>query len=87
VLGQAVGTGVGGAIVAGSADGLGHRAGVALAFGFALVVSVISLLAGGRLPTRLLGHEAADPAPPTSHSRPAPDAAGSRDAGPPTFDK
>ena len=28
VLGQAVGTGVGGAIVAGSADGLGHRAGV-----------------------------------------------------------
>ena len=44
-----------GAIVAGSADGLGHRAGVALAFGFALLVSVISLVAAARLPTRLLG--------------------------------
>jgi len=61
VLGQAVGTGVAGAIVAGTADGLGHRIGVALAFGFALVVSVISLVAGARLPTRLTGH---DPGPP-----------------------
>ena len=55
VLGQAIGTGVGGAIVAGGADGLGHRAAVALAFGFALLVSVIALLAGARIPGRLLG--------------------------------
>ncbi|HEY6501163.1 MAG TPA: MFS transporter [Streptosporangiaceae bacterium] len=67
VLGQAVGTGVGGAIVAGSADGIGHRAGVALAFGFALVVSMVSLLAGARLPTRLLGREAAGPQPAGPH--------------------
>jgi MFS family permease len=63
VLGQAVGTGVAGAIVAGTADGLGHRTGVALAFGFALVVSVISLVAGARLPTRLIGHDPAPDAP------------------------
>jgi MFS family permease len=56
VLGQAIGTGVAGAIVAGGADGLGHRAGVALAFAFALVVSVISVLAGARLPSQLTGH-------------------------------
>jgi MFS family permease len=58
VLGQAIGTGVAGAIVAGGADGLGHRAGVALAFAFALAVSVIAILAGVRLPTRLTGPEA-----------------------------
>jgi MFS family permease len=67
VLGQAVGTGVAGAIVAGTADGLGHRAGVALAFGFALVVSVISLVAGGRLPTRLVGHDPGSS--PSSHTQ------------------
>jgi MFS family permease len=61
VLGQAIGTGVAGAIVAGTADGLGHRDGVALAFGFALVVSVISLLAGARLPSRLLAGQPAGP--------------------------
>jgi MFS family permease len=64
VLGQAIGTGVAGAIVAGTADGVGHRAGVALAFGFALVVSVISLLAGARLPSRLLAGQPADPGRP-----------------------
>ena len=67
VLGQAVGTGVAGAIVAGAARGLGHRDGVALAFGFALFVSVVSILAGVRLPSRLTGPETkdvpADPVP------------------------
>jgi MFS family permease len=61
VLGQAVGTGVGGAIVAGAAGGLGHRAAVASAFGFALLVSVISVLAGARLPSQLTGPERAAP--------------------------
>ena len=60
VLGQAVGTGVAGAIVAGAARGLGHGDGVALAFGFALFVSVISILAGVRLPSRLTGPETKD---------------------------
>ncbi|HEY1672627.1 MAG TPA: MFS transporter [Streptosporangiaceae bacterium] len=60
VLGQAVGTGVAGAIVAGAAGGLGHRDGVALAFGFALFVSVISVLVGVRLPSRLTGPETKD---------------------------
>jgi MFS family permease len=60
VLGQAIGTGVAGAIVAGAARGLGHRDGVALAFGFALFVSVISILAGARLPSRLTGPETED---------------------------
>ena len=60
VLGQAVGTGVAGAIVAGAARGLGHRDGVALAFGFALFVSVISVLVGVRLPSRLTGPETKD---------------------------
>jgi MFS family permease len=58
VLGQAVGTGVAGAIVAGAAGGLSHRAGVALAFGFALTVSLIAVLAGAHLPSRLTGPEA-----------------------------
>jgi MFS family permease len=67
VLGQAVGTGVAGAIVAGAARGLGHREGVALAFGFALCVSVISVLAGIRLPSRLTGPDT-DPHPPQAPS-------------------
>jgi hypothetical protein len=46
--------------VAGAARGLGHRDGVALAFGFALFVSVISILAGVRLPSRLTGPETKD---------------------------
>ncbi|HWG15207.1 MAG TPA: MFS transporter, partial [Streptosporangiaceae bacterium] len=61
VLGQAVGTGVSGALVAGVSRGPGHRPGVALAFGFALAVSVIAVLAGARLPSRLTGPEAARP--------------------------
>ena len=61
VLGQAVGTGVAGAIVAGGAADLGHRAAVASAFGFALLVSVIAVLAGARLPSQLTGPEPATP--------------------------
>jgi MFS family permease len=62
VLGQAIGTGVAGAIVAGAASGLGHRAGVALAFGFALLVGVIAVLAGVRIPSQLLSSAQDDPA-------------------------
>jgi MFS family permease len=57
VLGQAVGTGVAGAIVAGSAGGLGHRSGVALAFSFGIVIAVTALVVGARLPDRLIGSE------------------------------
>jgi MFS family permease len=55
VLGQAIGTGVAGAIVAGTASGLGHRAGVTLAFSFAIVVAVIALVVAVRIPDRLTG--------------------------------
>jgi MFS family permease len=57
VLGQAIGTGVAGAIVAGTAGGLGHRAGVALAFSFAIVVAMTALVVAVRLPDRLIGSE------------------------------
>jgi MFS family permease len=55
VLGQAIGTGVAGAIVAGTAGGLGHRAGVALAFSFTLVVAIAALVVAVRIPDRLIG--------------------------------
>jgi MFS family permease len=58
VLGQAVGTGVAGAIVAGAAGALGHRPGVALAFSFGIVIAVTALAVGARLPDRLIGSEA-----------------------------
>jgi hypothetical protein len=57
VLGQAVGTGVAGAIVAGAAGGLGHRSGVALAFSFGILIAVTALAVGARLPDRLTGSE------------------------------
>jgi MFS family permease len=57
VLGQALGTGVAGAIVAAAAGGLDHRAGVALAFAAALAVSVVALAVGARLPSQLTGPE------------------------------
>ena len=64
VLGQALGTGVAGAIVAAAGAGIGHGNGVALAFSFAIVVALIGVAAGTRLPARLtsprLGDEAAD---------------------------
>jgi MFS family permease len=49
VLGQAIGTGVAGAIVA-SASRIGHRPGVALAFSFAIVVALTGVIVGARLP-------------------------------------
>ena len=58
VLGQAIGTGVAGAIVAATARGWGHRPGVALAFAFAIAVSVVALVIGNRLPGRLTGPDA-----------------------------
>ena len=58
VLGQAVGTGVAGAIVAGAAGVLGHRPAVALAFSFGIVIAVTALAVGARLPDRLIGPEA-----------------------------
>lgn len=67
VLGQAVGTGVSGAIVAAAAAGLGHGSAVGLAFAFGAVVALIALVCGGRLP-RMLGvaNEPAGPGPLTS---------------------
>jgi MFS family permease len=53
VLGQAIGTGVAGAIVAAAATGIGHGPGVALAFLFGIVVALIGVIAGGRLPSQL----------------------------------
>jgi MFS family permease len=63
VLGQALGTGVAGAIVAAAAAGLGHGHGVALAFSFGIAVALIGVIVGVRLPSQLtsrLPHETAD---------------------------
>jgi MFS family permease len=63
VLGQAIGTGVAGAIVAAAAAGIGHGPGVALAFAFGIVVALIGVIVGARLPSQLtsrLPHETAD---------------------------
>ncbi len=64
VLGQAIGTGVAGAIVAATAGGLGHRPGVALAFSFGIVISVTGLIVAARLPDRLIGAEKNGPPEP-----------------------
>jgi MFS family permease len=66
VLGQALGTGVAGAIVAGvaGAAGLGPRDGVALALGFAACVAVAALACGTRLPRHRPGDDLAAPAGP-----------------------
>jgi MFS family permease len=53
VLGQAIGTGVAGAIVAAAATGIGHGPGVALAFSFGIVVALVGVIVGARLPSRL----------------------------------
>jgi MFS family permease len=53
VLGQAIGTGVAGAIVAAAAAGIGHGPGVALAFSFGIVVALIGVVVGARLPGQL----------------------------------
>jgi MFS family permease len=55
VLGQALGTGVAGSIVAAAAAGIGHRPGVALAFSFAIVVAITGVIVGARLPGQLTG--------------------------------
>jgi hypothetical protein len=55
VLGQALGTGVAGAIVAGAAAGIGHGPAVALAFSFAIVVALTGIIVGARIPSRLTG--------------------------------
>ena len=52
VLGQAIGTGVAGAIVAATAR-IGHGPGVALAFSFAIAVALTGVIVGARLPRQL----------------------------------
>jgi MFS family permease len=53
VLGQALGTGIAGAIVTAATSRLSHGSGVALAFYFAIAVAVAAVIAGTRLPARL----------------------------------
>jgi MFS family permease len=55
VLGQAIGTGVAGAIVAATSR-TGHASGVALAFAFAIAVALAGVVVGARLPRRLSPH-------------------------------
>jgi MFS family permease len=52
VLGQAIGTGVAGAIVAGTSR-IGHGPGVALAFAFAIAAALTGVIVGARLPAQL----------------------------------
>jgi len=59
VLGQALGTGVAGAIVAAATAGIGHGAGAALAFAFAFAVALAGAIAGARLPGRLTSSQPA----------------------------
>jgi len=61
VLGQALGTGVAGSIVAAAAAGIGHRPGVALAFSFGIVVALTAVIVGARLPRQLTGSAASQP--------------------------
>jgi hypothetical protein len=54
---------VAGAIVAAAVAGIGHGPGVALAFSFGIVVALIGVIVGARLPNRLtarLPHETAE---------------------------
>jgi MFS family permease len=53
VLGQALGTGVAGAIVAAATAGMGHGRSVALAFSFAIAIALIGVIVGARLPGQL----------------------------------
>ena len=55
VLGQALGTGVAGSIVAAAAAGIGRGPGVALAFSFGIVVALTAVIVGARLPRQLTG--------------------------------
>jgi MFS family permease len=53
VLGQAIGTGVAGAVVAAAASRLGHGPGVALAFAFGIAVALTAVVVAARLPGQL----------------------------------
>lgn len=53
VLGQAIGTGVAGGVVAAGVPALGVRGGVGLAFAISVAVGMTALLVGVRLPDRL----------------------------------
>lgn len=53
VLGQALGTGVAGAIVAVATPGIGHGPGAALAFSFGIAVALTGVIAGTWLPGQL----------------------------------
>jgi MFS family permease len=57
VLGQALGTGISGAIVT-ATSGLGHASGAALAFAFAIAVTITGIAAGARLPRHLTSRPA-----------------------------
>ena len=59
VLGQALGTGVAGAIVAAATAGMGHATGAALAFSFAIAVALAGVIAGTRLPGQLTSSRSA----------------------------
>jgi MFS family permease len=59
-LGQAVGIGVAGAIVAAFSTGTGHGTGVALAFSFAIAVALVAVIAGTRLPRQLTSSRPVD---------------------------
>ncbi len=61
VLGQALGIGVAGSIVAAAAVGTGHRTGVTLAFSFGIVVALTAVIVGARLPGQLTGSAADHP--------------------------
>ncbi|HLH45562.1 MAG TPA: MFS transporter [Acidimicrobiales bacterium] len=55
VLGQALGTGAAGAIVAVGVRGLGLQTGVALTFGFGVVLGLVAVTVAVRVPRHLLG--------------------------------
>jgi MFS family permease len=60
VLGQALGTGVAGAIVAGVTAGHGHGTAAVLAFSFAIAVALVAITAGRRLPDQVTSPAAGD---------------------------
>lgn len=74
VLGQALGTGGAGVLVASVAAG-GHRIGVGLAFGLGAAAGLIALTVGPRLPERLRGSASAGPAAGDPTVEPCPGAA------------
>jgi MFS family permease len=61
VLGQALGTGVAGSIVAAAALGIGHGPAVALAFSFGIVVALTGVIVGAQLPAQLTSSTAGHP--------------------------